>query len=193
VKQYPGLKEGIYLWRKGQEINDRRKDNNQGFQIFIRPEPLTAQYYKARKNFLDEMICALQNKYRITVLARDETQLQYYKQPKFMNVNVPDKPLDFETIAIHCSLFIGAGGSMTRELAILGIPTISVYQDELLEVDKYLISEKLMEHETDITPEKVENFIRMCCNRPPGTVIMSKGKRAYEILKQEILKYNKHD
>jgi len=26
---------------------------------------------------------------------------------------------------------------LTREMAVLGIPTISVYQDELLDVDRY--------------------------------------------------------
>ena len=28
---------------------------------------------------------------------------------------------------------------MTREMAVLGIPTISVYQDELLDVDRFLL------------------------------------------------------
>lgn len=194
VRQYPGLKEGIYLWRKGEEINARKKAFDQeNIEIYIRPEPLTAQYYNARHNFLDEMICSLQNKYHITILARDATQLEYYKQDKFSNVNVPEKPLDFETIAINCSLFIGAGGSMTRELAILGIPTISVYQEDLLEVDKYLIEKKLMRHETDITSEKVDDYINICSNKIPESEIMTKGKIAYDMLKTEILKYNKHD
>ena len=191
VIQYPGVKEGIYLWKKGMEINDRKKSiDNSTFEIYIRPEPLTAQYYNGKQNFLDDTICTLQNKYRITVLARDKTQLEYYKQEKFSKVNVPEKSLDFETIAINCSLFIGAGGSMTRELAILGIPTISVYQDNLLEVDKYLIAKNLMKHEPDITPDIVENYIKMISNKTPESEIMVKGKMAYELLKQEILKYD---
>lgn len=194
VTQYPGVKEGIYLWKKGGEIIDEKKKANQcGVQIYIRPEPLTAQYYKGKENFLDDLICVLQNKYRITVLPRDATQLKYYKQAKFTRVNVPDRPLDFETIAMNCSLFIGAGGSMTRELAVLGIPTISVYQDDLLEVDKYLIDKNIMSHEPNITTEIVEKYIETSCNKSPESEIMQKGKKAYELLKREILKYNKHD
>jgi len=194
IMQYPGVKEGIYLWRKGEEINGHKKSySNSTVEIYIRPEPSTAQYYKGKQNFLDDMICALQNKYRITVLTRDKTQLEYYKQKKFFKVNVPDKPLNFDTLAINCSLFIGAGGSMTRELAILGVPTISVYQDDLLEVDKYLIAKNLMKHEPNITPDIVENYIKMIGNKMPESEIMAKGKKAYELLKQEILKYNKHD
>ncbi len=42
-------------------------------------------------------------------------------------------------IAKDCTLFIGAGGSMTRERAILGIPYNFCLPDELLEVDKFLL------------------------------------------------------
>src|SRR5215831_4211798 len=47
VVQYPGVKEGIYLWRLGEKISGKRKErSNQEIKIFVRPEPLTAQYYK---------------------------------------------------------------------------------------------------------------------------------------------------
>ena len=160
IKQYPGVKEGIYLWKIGQKINIARESSLDGLvRIYIRPEPLTAQYYKAKENFLDDMICELQEKYHITILARDKTQLAHYKQKKFKKIQVPVKPLKFDEIASNCSLFIGAGGSMTRELAILGIPTISVYQDELLAVDKYLISQGILIHEPEITAKVVEDYI----------------------------------
>jgi hypothetical protein len=191
IKQYPGVKEGIYLWRKGQQITANRKTlSNKDITIYIRPEPLTAQYYKAKKNFLDDTICELQDKYRITVLARDKTQLAHYKQKKFSKTNVPDKPLDFDEIANSCSLFIGAGGSMTRELAILGIPTISVYQDDLLAVDKYLISKKVLKHEPAISAEVVEDYLKSLNQMTESNDIMDKGKKAYEMLKNEILSYD---
>ncbi len=177
IKQYPGVKEGIYLWKKARNLNIRRTaDTNGNFKIYIRPEPLTAQYYKGKRNFLDETICALQEKYDITMLVRDKTQLLHYRQKKFTHLNVPEKPLDFDTVAINCHLFIGAGGSMTRELAILGIPTISVYQDDLLEVDKYLISKGAMYHEANLTVEKVEKYLSITINAEPNTEIMNKGE-----------------
>ncbi len=191
IKQYPGVKEGIYLWKKGKQINfDRKALSNKDITIYIRPEPLTAQYYKAKKNFLDDTICELQEKYQIKVLARDKTQLAYYKQKKFNKTNVPDNPLDFDEIANSCSLFIGAGGSMTRELAILGIPTISVYQDELLAVDEYLISKKVLKHEPAISAKVVEDYLKSLNQISESNDIMDKGEKAYEMLKNEILSYD---
>jgi uncharacterized protein len=192
VIQYPGVKEGIYLWSKGEEIQTKRKQNTSGeVKIYIRPEPQTAQYYKGKENFLDDTILALQDRYKIIVLPRDANQSAHYKQNKFNKTYVPDKPLGFDAIAADCTIFVGAGGSMTREMAILGIPTISVYQDELLDVDSFLLSKGLMLHEPNITPEKVISYIESLQNAPPALELMNKGKQAYNLFKTEILKFKK--
>ena len=190
VKQYPGVKEGIYLWSKGEAIQQKRKANpSEPINIYIRPEPQTAQYYKGKENFLDETILALQNKYKITVLPRDANQASHYKQPQFSGTQVPDKPMSFDFIAATCTIFIGAGGSMTRELAILGVPTISVYQDDLLEVDQFLLKKGLMLHEPSLTADKVEAYVNSLKNAPPSLELMKKGKEAYNLFKTEILKF----
>lgn len=190
VIQYPGLKEGIFLWSKAEAIQDQRKRNlPENIHIYIRPEPPTAQYYRGKENFLDDVIVSLQDKYRITVLTRDGKQKEHYSQPKFSSVEVPENPLRFDHIAANCTLFIGAGGSMTREFAILGIPTISVYQDDLLDVDRFLISRKLMLHEPSITAEKIDSYIHYLHNTPPATELMNKGKQAYQLFKKEILRF----
>lgn len=192
VMQYPGVKEGIYLWSKGEAIQEKRKQMQAGnVKIYIRPEPQTAQYYKGKENFLDDTILALQDKYKIIVLPRDANQSAHYKQEKFNKTFVPDKPLGFDEIAADCTIFVGAGGSMTREMAILGIPTISVYQDDLLDVDSFLLSKGLMLHEPNITPEKVSNYIESLQNAPPALELMNKGKQAYNLFKTEILKFKK--
>lgn len=192
VIQYPGVKEGIYLWKKGTSIHQARENNGSGpVKIYIRPEPRTAQYYKGKQNFLDDVIAGLQDRYHIIVLPRDRSQSEHYRQHNFSRVTVPDKPIDFFTIATKCSLFIGAGGSMTRELAILGIPTISVYQDDLLEVDKFLLSEGLMLHKPSLTAKDVDEYIQNLKNKPPQLQLMQKGQQAYNLLKAEILKFEK--
>lgn len=192
IKQYPGVKEGIYLWQKGEQIHAARQANPPDNKtIYVRPEPLTAQYYKGGLNFLDSTLEALQNQFNITILPRDKTQLEHYRQPKFSKIRVPDKPMHFDQIAKECTLFIGAGGSMTRELAILGIPTISVYQDELLEVDKFLLEQGIMAHEPNLKPEALEQFITALQNKEPDLQLMQKGKAAYELFINEILNYNR--
>lgn len=190
VIQYPGIKEGVYLWAKGQSIQNRR-DSNFSEQIFVRPEPLTAQYYSGKLNFLDSFLIELKEKYSLTILVRDETQLKHYSQVKFSGINVPRRPLSFEDVAISCRLFIGAGGSMTREMAMMGIPTISVYQGELLEVDKFLITERMMLYKPDIKFKDVEEMISYNSTQHVNMKLVEKGKKAYELFKSELLKYTK--
>ena len=192
ITQYPGVKEGIYLWKKGEDIHLARQLSPPDKRtIYVRPEPLTAQYYKGGLNFLDNTLEALQHELSITILPRDKTQLAHYRQEKFSGINVPEKPMHFDQIAKECTLFIGAGGSMTRELAILGIPTISVYQDDLLEVDKFLLEENLMMHEPNLEPVRLRQYLSDLENKTPDLKLMEKGKQAYDLLKSEIFKYKK--
>ncbi|MCO4293683.1 DUF354 domain-containing protein [Solitalea sp. MAHUQ-68] len=191
TKQYPGVKEGIYLWRKSQQVQKKRKELvNDPIKIFVRPEPLTAQYYKGGLNFMDEALIELQNNYAITILPRDNTQKTHYKQSKFSKIIVVEKPLEFDYIAENCTVFIGAGGSMTREIALLGIPTISVYQDELLDVDEYILKKGLMKHEPQLTASKIISFMESISNKNADFELMEKGKEAYYFIKNQILKYN---
>jgi len=86
-----------------------------------------------------------------------------------------------------CDLFIGAGGTMTREAAVLGIPTISIYQDELLDVDKYLIKKGLMVHKRDLSPEFVVELLKKGDRKEPEREMLKKGKEAYELIKSVLL------
>ncbi len=187
IIQYPGVKEGIYLWSKSKEIYKYRLENNIKTNIYIRPEPQTAQYYNGKQDFLDETIFELQKNYPITILPRDAKQMMHYSTDKFKYCVVPKIPLTLESIASNCRLFVGAGGSMTREMAILGIPTVSVYQDELLEVDKFLISKGLMTHERNISAIKIINIINSDSTLFPNIELMTKGENAYKLFKNEIL------
>jgi uncharacterized protein len=189
IKQYPGVKEGIYLWKKGEQIHAQRAAAGVlPVKIYVRPEPLTAQYYKGGLNFLDNCLEQIQHNYEVIVLPRDQTQLQHYRQQKFAALRVPEKPLHFDQIAADCTLFIGAGGSMTRELAILGVPTISVYQDDLLEVDKFLLDQQLMVHEPNLTGEKVDALMQQLKTAKPSLSLMQKGKEAYYFLITEVVR-----
>jgi predicted glycosyltransferase len=183
---YPGIKEGIYLWEKGEEITKHRQQSEPQ-TIYIRPEPQTAQYYKGKTNFLDNLLLDLKDSFNITLLVREKSQFEHYTAPQFKGISVPDKPLDFTTIAKDCLLFVGAGGSMTREMALIGIPTISVYQGDLLGVDKFLIDNGYMQHIPDLSSEKLLSEISGNQEKSSRNLLLEKGKNAYQLLMENII------
>ena len=185
VMQYPGVKEGIYLWKKYKGF---KLDTSKLNKIYIRTEPQLAQYYNSKQNFMDGIIKELKDKYEVVILPRTTDQAEYYSMEEFKGVTVCKKPLPFEEIAKDCLLFIGAGGTMTREMAVIGIPTISVYQDALLDVDKYLIKEGIMMHDMNLTSEKVETVLKEVKSKEASPVLLEKGERAYRMIKEQILK-----
>ena len=184
---YPGLKEGIYLWRKS-NYNDGYQQNpiQPKYKIYVRPEPSTAQYYSGGENFLDQFLLEAIPKYDITLLPRNEDQVLHYSKPEFKGLKVSVSPMSFDSITKDCDLFIGAGGSMTREMAMVGIPTISVYQDELLGVDKILLDEQAMVHKKHISLVDVEEVLSKSLRNQKTSSLMVKGKIAYDQFLQAI-------
>lgn len=192
ITYYPGVKEGIYLWRmsRANRLKDR-STHPSPLKLYIRPEPSTAQYYHGKQNFLDELIHDLSSRYDILILPRNMDQANHYASNAFKNISVAVNPISFEEIANQCDIFVGAGGSMTRELAMIGVPTISVYQGELLEVDKLLIENGLMLHANSISSQDVMHLSERLYTKKQENALMTKGKLAYDILYNTINNYPK--
>ena len=76
---------------------------------------------------------------------------------------------------------------MTREAAVMGLPTISVYQDELLDVDQYLIDQGYMIHKKELTMDFVVKFLNENRQSSPRGELMSKGRTAFDLIKATLL------
>ena len=192
VVKYPGVKEGIYLWqckRKGSS-SFGFDNNHSGRTIFIRPEPWTAQYYSGRQNFMDNLLMGLKDMFEIVLLPRGKTQERHYRDQKFKGITVQENSMRLEDIMGRCDVFIGAGGTMTREAAVLGIPTICVYQDRLLDVDSFLIEKGLMAYEKRPNVDFIINYFEKNRKKPPDMELLQKGHRAYQLIKKTLLEYN---
>ena len=190
VIHYPGVKEGIYLWELDTRLSKGggwKREARSRKIVYIRPEPWTAQYYKGDRNFLDTLLLGMQNDVDIVLLPRGEEQGAHYQGPKFSRIRVVTKALDIVDIAPDCDLFIGAGGTMTREMAVLGIPTISVYQDELLDVDRYLLEVGAFEHRPELTAPGALQYLDSAQHRLPNRELLEKGRAAYDMVKNEVL------
>lgn len=183
---YPGVKEGIYLW----ELQNRlpAKNNNKELKtVYIRPEPWTAHYYKGSRYFLDDLIIGMKDRVKVILLPRGKAQGTHYQDKKFNGIEVVSSALDIADIVPTCDLFIGAGGTMTREMAVLGIPTISVYQDELLDVDRHLLHAGTFLHRPNLTAQEALAFLELSSQKPPDQKLLEKGKSAYDLIKGTIL------
>jgi predicted glycosyltransferase len=121
------------------------------------------------------------------MLPRDRVQVAHYGQPRFDGVRVVEGALDIGEIAPDCDLFIGAGGTMTREMAVLGIPTISVYQEKLLDVDRYLMAREAFVHRPALTAAEALRHLERAERRPPNRELLEKGRLACELIKSELL------
>lgn len=185
IIQYPGVKEGIYLW------NAKIKQAPSRDIIYIRPEPWIAQYYKGALNFMDDLILFLKERADVVLLPRGAEQAKHYEQEKFRGLRVQRGALSLEEIAGNCRLFIGAGGTMTREMAVLGIPTISVYQDELLDVDRYLISIGMMMHDPELDGGSAMRYLSTVEQAEPNRELLSKGRDAYYMIRELLLRSEK--
>ena len=190
VIQYPGVKEGIYLWNSNcleppsgpvKAVGGRKKT------VYVRPEPWVAQYYHGKLNFLDPILLELKDHAKVVVLPRGREQARHFETVGFSGITVLADAIDLGDIVPNCDLFIGAGGTMTREMAVLGIPTISVYQSALLDVDKYLLRNGLLEHRPDITVDEILRLLDDGERRPPNRALLEKGKQAYDLIKRTLL------
>lgn len=189
VVRYPGVKEGIYLWGLQQKLDGQgpRAQRTGKASVYLRPEPWTAQYYKGSRDFLDELLLGIKDHVNVILLPRGKAQGEHYRDPKFQGVRIVDTALDIADIAPDCDLFVGAGGTMTREMAVLGVPTISVYQDELLDVDRYLLAQGTFLHEPKLTAKGLLDYLASAQRKPANRALLDKGQQAYRQIKQAIL------
>jgi uncharacterized protein len=189
VLRYPGVKEGIYLHRLEEALREshQRRPGKPGRSVYVRPEPWTAQYYKAEVNFLDDVLLGLKRSASVTVLPRDREQANHYAEPRFQGIRVMARALDIAELAPDCDLFIGAGGTMTREMAVLGVPTISVYQEKLLAVDRYLLAREALVHRPALTAAEALQYLEQSTRRPANRELLQKGRLARDMIKSTIV------
>lgn len=123
--------------------------------IVIRPEESEAAYSLGRTSVSNGIIREFSKesrKYNIIVLARYSSQRELLKKEYGNKVKVMNRVVDGKSLLVATDLFIGSGGTMTAESALLGIPTIS-YDAVPNYIEKYLVSTGLVKRESN--PKRV--------------------------------------
>ena len=119
--------------------------------ILIRLEEEQAAYIqKNRKDTLTivrEIVKKFDN-HNVMILPRYHSQIVMLRRVLGNKVKILDKVIDSKTLLQDTDIFVGSGGTMTAESALLGIPTISYNAVPNL-VEKYLVRKKLAIRETN--------------------------------------------
>ena len=113
--------------------------------VLIRPEEVKASYIadKNVKNsieLIDEIVNSFSDNYNILILARYKDQIDFYKNrfEKKIGIKVIEIVTDGFLLLKLTDLFIGAGGTMSAEAALIGKPVISIAPINFLET-KYFV------------------------------------------------------
>jgi uncharacterized protein len=156
VVRYNGLKEELYvgdfepdgniLARLGIE----RRENEA--LVVMRAPPAGAMYHRSDNPLLREVVERLGRlpSVRCVVLARQPEQRSALSDVLPANCHIPEKAVDSRSLMYAADLVIGAGGTMTREAALLGIPTISIYAGRPPFVEVWLERQGLLRRAHDV-------------------------------------------
>jgi predicted glycosyltransferase len=141
---YPGLKEEIYLgdFEPDPDVLDELGVRRvAGMPVVVARTPPDRAFYHQFGNplFLDALrtVCG-HGGARCVVLVRYPEQREAIAGLKLANCTVPTTAVDSRSLMCAADLVIGAGGTMTREAALLGVRTVSVYAGRSPAVDRQL-------------------------------------------------------
>jgi hypothetical protein len=86
---------------------------------------------------------------QVVVLPRYDVQSERFRKRFGNKLMVPEHVIDSVSLIRASSVFLGGGGTMTAEAALLGVPAISYYPGDPTFVEKFLIKYGLIERILD--------------------------------------------
>lgn len=161
---YKAIDAAITIGRKSKNQKFSFKKNNKK-NILIRMEESEASYYsKSNQSLL--VIRKITEQFKeenIIILGRYSEQIKELKKLFGNKAQILDMSCDGKHLLENSDIFIGSGGTMTAESALLGIPTISLNSSPNL-IENYLVKTKIITRESD--PNKIVKIIKKLFDKP---------------------------
>ncbi len=158
IVSYRAIDAAIIAKRKISKNNKTRSKKNVRKIILVRVEEEYASYSTKRRPaipIIKEILKNFSNE-EIVVMGRYSSQIKYLEQVFGKKIRVLNKVVDSKKLLENTDVFIGSGGTMTAESALLGIPTIS-YNAVPNIIEAYLVKKKLVIRKTN--PKQIANSI----------------------------------
>jgi predicted glycosyltransferase len=142
IVRYPGLKEELYLRGFGPDegaLAAAGIDPSAPLAV-ARSAPAGAAYHPGENPLFAELLAELGRREGLTtvVLARHPEQRLEIERLGLPGLLLLDAVIDSGALLSAAGLFVGAGGTMTREAALLGVPTFSAFAGRPAAVDAWL-------------------------------------------------------
>ena len=159
IVQYKAIDAVVTMQR---EINEKIVSpfkNNNKKNILIRIEEEEASY-TSKSNKIIPIIQKIVNDFKgenIVVLGRYTKQIVNLQKVIDSKVKIVKMSFDGKYLLNNTDIFIGSGGTMTAESALMGIPTIS-YNAVPNIIEKFLVKKNIIKRETN--PIKISNHIK---------------------------------
>jgi predicted glycosyltransferase len=181
---YSGLKEEIYLGDFSYDKSELERagvDRERNRTIVItRPPPSGATYHQFENPLYAESlkVLAQQDSVCCVVLTRSTAQRDALAGLGLRNFVFPRNALDARSLMYSADLVVGAGGTMTREAALLGVPTYTVFAGRRSAVDETLVAQGLLRRLN--RPDELERLRPRTSTPVALSVLRSRSHRIIE-------------
>ena len=159
IIQYKAIDAFVTIQRKIDQKAKLPFKNNNKKNILIRVEEEEASY-TSKSSKIIPIIKKIEREYEndnIVVLGRYTKQIKNLQKIIGKKVKIVKMTYDGKHLLKNTDIFIGSGGTMTAESALMGIPTIS-YNAVPNIIENFLVKKYLIRRETN--PNKISNYIK---------------------------------
>ena len=159
IISYKAIDAAVTINRKSNEKMPLPFQKNKRKNILIRVEEEEAAY-ASKSSKIIPIIQQIVNNFsteNIVILGRYTPQIKNLQKRFGKKAKIVKMSFDGKHLLNNTDVFIGSGGTMTAESALMGIPTIS-YNAVPNIIENFLVKKYLVKRETN--PNKISNYIK---------------------------------
>ena len=146
VHRYPGLKEEVYLedFKPDEQLPERMGWDRRKIWAVLRPPEIRAHYHSEKTTELYTAVTdLLKSREDVLTIVLPRNPEERHRLSHTLEVKsgcwvVPPVTLSGPDLIYNADLIVGAGGTMNREAAVLGVPVYSVFLGPRPSIDEAL-------------------------------------------------------
>jgi predicted glycosyltransferase len=183
VLRYDGFKEELYLAGFSPDpgiMEQLRLDRDRVVAVFRQP-PSGALYHRTENRHFEDVVDAARRDRNVQPVLLPRGSEGRSTSGRRNGVIVPPRAIDALSLIAQADLVIGGGGTMTRESALLGTPTYTVFMGRRAAADDALMRLGLLK---DLRPPGLPAFVKR--TRSQRTVLETEREKILCTIEQAL-------